>query len=47
MDLLADSGRGIRMDNLGSWTTLSLPPFIVIISSLKGQFQNISLWVYL
>ena len=35
------------MDNLGAWAALSLPPFIVTISSLKGQFQNISAWAYL
>lgn len=33
--------------DLGNWVGWSLPFFAVLISRLKGQPQNVALWVYL
>ena len=35
------------MGNLGTWIIWSLPFYIVLTSRLKGQKQNLALWVYL
>ena len=35
------------MSNLGTWTILRLPVFVAVMGCLKGQKQNIALWVYL
>jgi hypothetical protein len=34
-----------RMD-LGTWAVLSVPVFFALTSRLKGQPQNVALWVY-
>ncbi len=34
------------MDNIGTWAVLSLLIFFALTSRLKGQSQNIPLWVY-
>ena len=34
------------MDNFGTWAILSVPIFFAFTSRLKGQPQNIALWVY-